>query len=361
MTFEFHIKAPSSTANFGPGFDCLSASIDIENSVRVILEDVDEDYVVTHTIRNSDDELIPLPITTDLTVSGISETLALLGHPLQLEHPVPSVLISRFREELNYLGKRVDASNFRGCVSVHTKANIPFSRGCGSSTAAYQAGVLAALAVLTKDVALLMDERGYLLPPVQNFIAHLCIIKEGHPDNAIACAYGGCQISLPDQICTQSGLGKPCYNIEINSRLCANLLIPESKTSTSEARLVLPDEYPRSCCILQLKCVLALMEALKSGDVALLKAAFDGDQFHVPFRAKLNPHLVLLHEYIKDHDITSLAATLSGSGSTILVVSDSFESFDCLSDFVSSLGDGFSTRLVEVRIGGKGIGFSDGC
>jgi homoserine kinase len=124
------IQIPASTTNFGPGFDCLGAALQLHNRVQV-------DY------------------GGDLDSSI---------HP-----PIISAAAKAFFD-----ATRLDGFAFRSRIS----GDVPSARGLGSSVTV-RLGVLLGLNVLA----------GSLLTRAQIF--QLCSDLEGHPDNTAAALYGG--------------------------------------------------------------------------------------------------------------------------------------------------------------------------
>ena len=125
------IQIPASTTNFGPGFDCLGAALQIHNRV--------------HIDRDSD-----------------------------RKEPSAHPLIVRAAAKAFFGAARIDSFAFRAEIS----GDVPPARGLGSSVTV-RLGVLLGLNVLTGS------------PLDRDQIFQLCSELEGHPDNAAAALYGG--------------------------------------------------------------------------------------------------------------------------------------------------------------------------
>jgi homoserine kinase len=125
------IQIPASTTNFGPGFDCLGAALQIHNRVQI-----DRD-------------------------SGWLE-------------PGPQPPIVRAAAKAFFGAAKIDPFAFRTEIS----GDVPPARGLGSSVTV-RLGVLLGLNVLAGS------------PLVRGQIFQLCSELEGHPDNAAAALYGG--------------------------------------------------------------------------------------------------------------------------------------------------------------------------
>jgi homoserine kinase len=124
------IQIPASTTNFGPGFDCLGAALQLHNWIYVEHE-------------------------SDLDPSV---------------HPP----IVREAAKFFFSAAQLDAFAFRSKIS----GDVPSARGLGSSVTV-RLGVLLGLNVLAGS------------PLNRDQIFQLCAELEGHPDNAAAALYGG--------------------------------------------------------------------------------------------------------------------------------------------------------------------------
>jgi homoserine kinase len=129
MTRRRRVRVPASSANLGPGFDCLAAALALHLELEV-------------------QETGSFAIETDLAVARGRENLCVRA--FERLHPA-------------------DRFSFR------IRSQIPLSGGLGSSAAAIVAGLMAADHIFELDADLLA----------------LASELEGHPDNAAAALYGG--------------------------------------------------------------------------------------------------------------------------------------------------------------------------
>jgi homoserine kinase len=132
------VRAPATTANLGPGFDCLGLALDIWTTVTV--ETTRGGSGAEHGLER-------------LVWQGVQAAFESVGAPPQL----------------------------------HIKADggIPIARGLGASAALRAAGLLAGNALLDN----LHDGEALLLMGTR---------LEGHPDNVSPCLLGGFQVNVRD-------------------------------------------------------------------------------------------------------------------------------------------------------------------
>ncbi|MDE0189102.1 MAG: homoserine kinase [bacterium] len=135
-------SAPASSANLGPGFDCLALALEIRCRVRAWRS---ERWKVRHVGRHR-----PPPESADAVLAGARAAVG-SEHPLRLE------------------------------VDNH----VPMGSGLGSSAAAYAAGATAALRCMGRPVD-------------PNQVFRWVSTLEGHPDNAAAAVFGGLVLVDPE-------------------------------------------------------------------------------------------------------------------------------------------------------------------
>ncbi|MBI4234245.1 MAG: homoserine kinase [Chloroflexi bacterium] len=260
MFKRVEIKVPATTANLGPGFDCLGMALDLWNLVRL---EVGRRGIVLYgegadTLSRSQDNLVFRAVASVFQATG---------------RPMPEMALS-------------------------CRNSIPLARGLGSSAAAIVGGLLAANA--------LCDE-----PLSQKQLLHLATAMEGHPDNVAAALLGGCQIVLRegDDILTAS--------VPLPADLKAVLFIPDQGMPTAQARAILPREVSREDAVYNLSRVALLVSSLATGTLESLSLATQ-DRLHQPARQVLFPSMKLIFRAALDAG--ALGAFLSGAGSSILAM-----------------------------------------
>jgi len=266
------VKVPASTSNLGAGFDCVGVAVDRWLTASVV--------VAAQKARDT------VMITRSGTVASLAESgeddLVHVGFALACEardHPVPS--------HLEYT----------------VNSSIPTARGLGSSAAALIAGAMLANESLALDL-----QRGE--------IASICARAEGHPDNAGAVLFGGSVLSVRQRDRDDEFSFSP---LTIHPDIKFVFAVPDIEVETAAARSVLPPSLPYGTTIAAIAKAAALVRGLETADAELLAFALD-DVVHVPFRR----HLIPGYEQVvaAAADAGAFGATFSGSGSTIIAVTN---------------------------------------
>ena len=180
-------------------------------------------------------------------------------------------------------------------MHLTVNSDIPVARGLGSSAAASAAGALAAW-------------RATGIEPNHRQLFDLVVSLEGHADNAAATVFGGLHAV------TVAGDAHP---LALYPDLVPVLAVPDAMLLTNDARAVLPDSISRQVVVRSLQRAVALVEGLRTGDPALLAAAF-GDEIHEEPRNDLNPVAVTLIEAVRAAG--AFFACWSGAGPSVLAV-----------------------------------------
>ena len=261
------IRVPATTANLGPGFDCLGMALDIWNRVRF--------------------------------QPGGQPGVSVKGYGAgELSTGTDNLVYQAAQRYLQELGSE-------GMLfSIACDNGIPLARGLGSSAAAIVGGMLGASALVGEQ------------EPDMERLLHLAVAMEGHPDNVTAALLGGCQIVV------QEGGELVHAAIPIAGELRTVLFIPDAPVSTEEARRVLSDTVSRYDAVYNVGRVALLVNALATGDADSLRVA-TRDRLHQPAREKLLPWMPLL--FRSALDAGALGVFLSGAGPTILALTNGRE------------------------------------
>jgi homoserine kinase len=257
-----HVRVPATSANLGPGFDALGLALALYNEVEAR-----ESEGITVDVRG--EGAGRLPTTGDNVVArGVRLAYEAAGHP------------------------------FKG-VALRCVNRVPTSRGLGSSAAAWVGGLAAGNALcggaLSRDALLDLATRA-----------------EGHPDNVAAALLGGLTVSCASGDGTVTAVSLP-----VPVRLTWIALIPETTSSTAEARAVLPASVPRADAVFNVQRVALLLAALQSGRADALAPALD-DRLHQPYRLALFPWMPAVVAAARRAG--ALGCVLSGAGPALLAV-----------------------------------------
>ncbi len=202
------VWVPATTANLGPGFDCLGAALDFGNRFHFALR--------------------------------------ARGEPLQIEGAAvrgENLAYRAFALVYERLGQPVPA------VTLTLELEVPVARGLGSSATAIVAGIQAARYVL-----------GEPFSAAQGLA--WAVELEGHPDNVVPAWWGGCRLTCGEQVC----------GIPWHPEVVPVLAIPEFELSTAQARAVLPRQVPYGDAVANLGALGCLLQGLQQGAPELLRA-----------------------------------------------------------------------------------------
>jgi homoserine kinase len=224
----FVVSVPASSANLGPGFDCVGIALDLR--ARAMVEPAHRFHVD-------------------------------FGGPEQPTHVgFERMLIDAMHAVSSELPR----------VRVQLVNAIPLGKGLGSSAAARALGVV--IAARAHGLELSRDEVG----------AKVCEL-EGHPDNALPAVYGGIAIAASSRPGESIRLAAP-------SDLKAIVVVPDFDLSTKHARELLPQQYEKADVVYNLQRAALLGAGLASGNWNVLREAMR-DRFHQPYRRAVVPGL----------------------------------------------------------------------
>ena len=261
---KLRIRVPATTANLGPGFDCLGLALNWWNTIEV-------------------------------------ETRA-RGLTVECDAP-PGVDIPRNRHNLVVYGIDIvykRAGKKRPPLYIHTSTHIPVGRGLGSSSAAIVGGILAANTLLDN-------------PYSRREMVTLATRVEGHPDNVAPALLGGLMVAALD------GKEVTIARFPVPRELHCILFVPHLTLLTTKSRGILPKRIPRADAIYNASRVALWIAALRERRWEWLDVATQ-DRLHQPYRAKLVPGMYALFEAARRAGARGVA--LSGAGPSIIAFTD---------------------------------------
>lgn len=262
------VRIPATSANLGPGFDCMGLALDLWNTFELHRAERDQ----------------------PIRVENHGEAAQRL--PTDEAHLVASTLIDEARKA------GVDA---RRGWSIVCRNDVPAGSGLGSSSTAVLAGLIFAEAVKPAGPGALTH--GGLSP----VLARACAI-EGHGDNVAPAVLGGLVMvaSHGAKFLTRR-IDLPVLRVAV--------CVPEFNFLTSQARAALPTTYSRADAVFNIGHALLVAEALRVGDLGLLGRVME-DRIHETYRLPLVPGAEDAKRTALDHGAAAVA--LSGAGPGII-------------------------------------------
>ncbi len=301
MSKSVDIQVPATTANIGPGFDCLGAALTRYNRFRFTLLDQTE-------------------ASPQIQVQG-SEAKRVATDTSNLVYRAFAYYYQQRQEVVPH-------------VQIQIQLGVPLARGLGSSATAIVAGLMGANVL-----------KGSPLNK-QQLLQH-AIALEGHPDNVAPAMLGRCQLAAQD---SQTGQWSLC-DIPWAPGIVPIVAIPNFELSTQTARKVLPDNCSYADAIFNTSHLGLLIKGLESGHADWLRAALQ-DQLHQPHRQALIP----------GYEAVSQAATqagaygvvISGAGPTLLALGPSSLGEDIASAMKIAWTFELEAEAIMLRLDQKG-------
>lgn len=259
---SYLIRVPATSANLGPGFDCLGLALNLWNEIEV--------------------EVIGEHLQISLEGEGKSS--------------IPTNKNNAIFQAMQRYAERHHRSLPAG-IKLHCRNNIPLGAGLGSSAAAAVGGILAAAVILT-------------LPPDKNDQLECATQIEGHPDNVAPCLMGGLVAAIVDQ---QKVIAR---SLPV-APLSIIIIVPDYSFPTKTSRAALPVDVSRQDAVFNLSRLVFLTDALGKGDLDLLSLAMQ-DLIHQPYRIPLIPGATAAISAAKEAG--AAAVVLSGAGPSLLAI-----------------------------------------
>jgi homoserine kinase len=258
------VRVPATTANLGPGFDCLGLALDLWNEATFSIE-------------------------------GDGLHLRCQGEGQDIPADERNMVIQAMRFFCDTRGMP-----FPRGMNITCNNQIPVGSGLGSSASAALIGLLGAAALLDR-------------PLETEEALNLSARMEGHADNVAAAILGGLAI-------VSTGKGSwLARRIEVPPLKVA-LVLPEIHLPTHIARAALPSEVSMKDATFNLGRAMLVVEALRQGDLGLLNQVID-DRLHLPYRLPLIPggQKALEAAYAAG----ASAVTISGAGPSLIAFTQS--------------------------------------
>lgn len=254
-----HVRVPATSANLGPGYDCLGLAVGLWLTVTATLAEEDRfDYEGEGSLPDT---------------------------PHNLSH-------QGFAAVYRELGLDVPA------VALKVNNPVPLARGLGSSSAALVAGAACADTLLGGRLG-------------RDAVFQLCARLEGHPDNVAPAVFGGFTVSAwQDDAWISRSVPLPAgWNFLF--------ALPDAELPTLQARKVVPEQFHIADVISTAARTALWALAVAQSDADLLKTA-TRDVLHQPYREPLLPGF--RETLAASLDAGAYAAYLSGAGPSVAAI-----------------------------------------
>ena len=303
---KYRLSAPSSSANLGPGFDCLGLALDQRNEWEITLREGQAPGRCRLVENSGGGDLEQIP--TD------EEHLFFRSWRILHERGFGPDLSAMLREA----GLEVE---------LRAKNATPISRGLGSSAA-----------LRVASAAVYARTTGRSDRPAWELASQL----EGHPDTAGAAGLGGLVLGTRDADGRYRLLCPPihtCWKVAV--------AVPQFCLHTAGARDALPKELPLADAVFNMSRLGFLLEGLKSGDADLVSLGGQ-DRWHQEKRARLVPGLLKVMEAATAAGAAT--AFLSGAGPTVGAFVDQRRGEEHGLAVAQAMGRAFTEAGVESQV-----------
>ena len=260
------VDVPATTANLGPGFDCLGAALDLNNRCAMRRSEGGGERF-------------------ELIIEG-TEGSHLRGGPENLVYRAAQRVWKAAGLEPVALEARV-------------RLAVPPARGLGSSATAIVAGLMGANALVGEPLS-------------KEKLLELAIDIEGHPDNVVPSLLGG--LCMTAKAASQRWRVVRC---EWTPSVKAVVAIPSIRLSTSEARRAMPKAIPVGDAVVNLGALTLLLQGLRTGNGDLISDGMH-DRLHEPYRWRL----IKGGDQVKQAamDAGAWGCAISGAGPSVLAL-----------------------------------------
>jgi homoserine kinase len=270
------VKVPATTANLGPGFDCLGAALTLYNQFQF-------SRVCSSTLEEAADGV-------KITVTGLDAD--------RVTTDERNLVYQAFAKVYEKIGQ-VPPS-----VAIDIHLDVPLARGLGSSATAIVGGLVGANQLAGAPLSI--EE-----------VMHLAIAMEGHPDNVVPALIGGCRLAVSNDAAYYEASNWMICPVAWHSEIVPVLAIPDFELATETARKVLPASYSRADVIFNTSNFGLLLLALETANGDWLRVAMR-DRIHQPYRKTL----IAGYDMVRQAAINSGAygVVISGAGPTLLAL-----------------------------------------
>ncbi len=295
MLASVTVRVPATSANLGPGFDCLGVALTLYNHVT----------------------LTPQPAGLEIEVMGEGAA----DIPRSSDNLVYRAAVHLFEQ----VGRGPAG------LRLHQVNGIPVGAGLGSSSAAIVGGLVAANALVGT-------------PLTQADLLTLAAGLEGHPDNVAPALYGGLMAAW---MTPQEGVWavlRPMADMPLL------VVTPAFQSLTRTARALLPARIPHQAAVANVGRLPLLLAALAQADYTRLPTLME-DDLHQPYRLPHIPGLLAAYEAARQY---GAAVALSGAGPSLLVIAAGNHHALAKAIQTAFAAAGVASRVFHLRIDHRG-------
>ena len=259
------IRVPATTANLGPGFDCLGLALKLYLNLEI--EEIEEGLVIEYQGEGAE----------KFSVKKKEDTL--------------------IWKSINLVLKKNYKDIPKKGLKIRVLNKIPITRGLGSSASAIIGGIVG-------------TARLYNINLTNQEMLELALSLEGHMDNIVTALIGGLTLAYKTG---QEEIKWTRIKTPLDLRIV--LAIPEFTLNTKEMRKILPQKVALTEAIFNLSRSALLVNALQNSDWEVLVEAME-DRLHQPYRVPFIPGIEDMFLKIKKTGLAGVA--LSGSGPSVV-------------------------------------------
>jgi len=259
------IQVPATTANLGPGFDCLGLALKLY--LKLEIEEIEEGLVIEYQGEGAE------------KFSAKKKEDTLIWKSINL-------VLKRTHKDIHKRGLKIRVFN-----------EIPITRGLGSSASAIIGGIVGAAKFYNIDLS-------------NREMLELALSLEGHMDNIVPALIGGLTLAY------KTGREEIKWTrIKTPLDLRVVVAIPDFTLNTKEMRKALPQKVALPEAVFNLSRSALLVNTLQNSDWDVLAEAME-DRLHQPYRAPFIPGIEDMFSQIKKTGLAGVA--LSGSGPSVV-------------------------------------------
>lgn len=299
---SFRLRVPATSANLGPGYDCMGLALGWEDVIDVVAEprQTPEESRISVEIRGQGAETLPKD-ASHLVIALVERILAERGYRL------PD-------------------------LSVTADNAIPHSRGLGSSAAAVATAVVTASQLLPEGLS--EDEQMQIGSRV-----------EGHPDNYVPALRGGVALSW------EAGGRFDTAPLRHLPELRTVLAVPDFEQSTEAARDLLPASVPHADAARNSSRAALLVHALTRDPSVLMEATEDA--LHQEYRRSAFPESMQLVDQLRG---AGHPAVISGAGPSVLVLTRGDDSAEAAAGMIGGQpGETWTPMILPISATGATV------